>query len=545
MATGSLAPKTATSAPREIVAGGIMVASVVMLVGTSSSYVQVALDSISDAGGGTERALLTALLLNVALIIFGWRRYRELREEVVERTAAEARAHVLAARDSLTNFLNRRSLIETGRELIESSMASGRAAALIAIDLDHFKNVNDLHGHLVGDKLLRAVARTIETVLPKTALSARLGGDEFAAIFSFQVGEQDQVTAIAENLINRLSRPFDIDGVHAHISASMGIAQTDFDCTTIDDILRRADIAMYEAKKLGRGRFAWFGLSMETELRARNLVEDGLRRGIPAGEIVPYYEQQVDLTTGELHGFEVLARWEHPTDGIVSPSVFIPVAEETGLIADLSMSVMTQAFREARSWDANLTLSVNISPVQLKDPWLSEKILKLLTETGFPANRLEIEITETSLFENLELAKATIASLKNQGVRLSLDDFGTGYSSLAHLRALPFDRIKIDRSFVQSLNENPDSATIVDAITRLGESLSLPITAEGVEDAAIQARLQTMGNYKGQGWHLGKPRSVENLRRFLADRSAVADERDYAAAEQALAVLKRVSKAVR
>ena len=284
---------------------------------------------------------------------------------------------------------------------------------------------------------------------------------------------------------------------------------------------------------------------METELRARNLVEDGLRRGIPAGEIVPYYEQQVDLTTGELHGFEVLARWEHPTDGIVSPSVFIPVAEETGLIADLSMSVMTQAFREARSWDANLTLSVNISPVQLKDPWLSEKILKLLTETGFPANRLEIEITETSLFENLELAKATIASLKNQGVRLSLDDFGTGYSSLAHLRALPFDRIKIDRSFVQSLNENPDSATIVDAITRLGESLSLPITAEGVEDAAIQARLQTMGNYKGQGWHLGKPRSVENLRRFLADRSAVADERDYAAAEQALAVLKRVSKAVR
>jgi EAL domain-containing protein (putative c-di-GMP-specific phosphodiesterase class I) len=257
---------------------------------------------------------------------------------------------------------------------------------------------------------------------------------------------------------------------------------------------------------------------MERELEARNAIEAGLRIGIPRGEIVPYFEPQIDLVTQSLHGFEMLARWDHPERGIVSPEEFIPVAEEAGLIGDLSLEVLSRAFTEARGWDPALSLSVNISPVQLKDPWLAQKITKLLVETGFPAERLEIEITESSLFENLGLAQAIVSSLRNQGIRLALDDFGTGYSSLAHLRALPFERIKIDRSFITSINDNPDSTAIVTAITRLAESLKLSVTAEGIEDETIEARLRSIGRYTGQGWLFGRPMPACDVRTMLAQR---------------------------
>ena len=215
----------------------------------------------------------------------------------------------------------------------------------------------------------------------------------------------------------------------------------------------------------------------------------------------------------------MLARWEHPKHGLISPETFIPIAEDTGMIADLSLAVMRVALAEARSWDASLSISVNISPSQLKDPWLAQKIVKLLAETRFPAARLEVEITETSLFENLALAQSIVGSLKNQGIRLALDDFGTGYSSLAHLRALPFDRIKIDKSFVSSILQNSESAAIVNAIARLGDSLGLPVTAEGIEDAAIEERLRQLGCHKGQGWHYGRPTSIPATRTLLAERN--------------------------
>jgi predicted signal transduction protein with EAL and GGDEF domain len=275
---------------------------------------------------------------------------------------------------------------------------------------------------------------------------------------------------------------------------------------------------MYAAKNAGRNRHAWFDVSMERELQSRNELESSLRVAIPRGEIVPYFEQQIDLVTGRLTGFEVLARWEHPQRGVMIPDQFIPIAEETGMIADLSMSLMRQAFLSARDWHPQLQLSVNISPWQLKDPWLAQKIIKLLTETGFTPSRLEIEITESSLFDNLAMAQSIVASLKNQGIKLALDDFGTGYSSLAHLRALPFDRIKIDRSFVMSVNQNPESAAIVNAIVGLGESLNLPITAEGIEDKAIEERLRGLGCARGQGYVYGRPLTAGNARRLLAER---------------------------
>jgi diguanylate cyclase (GGDEF)-like protein len=516
------------AARRDIVAGAIVVAAIIMFVGTGASVVTDAINVINGVGGGANNTLTVMLLLNVALILFGWRRYKELANEVTERTAAEERAQVLALRDPLTGFHNRRSLSETGADMLAKAIRRDKALAMLMLDLDHFKNVNDVHGHAIGDALLKAVAAEVTKLMPPNALAARLGGDEFACAFTFDTANPDVVDRVAESIVARLSQPFDADGVFAHISVSVGIAHSAIDCDTIDALMRRSDIAMYAAKHQGRNRHAWFDASMEQALQARNETESGMRNGIPRGEFVPYFEQQIDLTTGRLGGFEVLARWDHPTRGLVPPDNFIPIAEETGMIGDLSTSVMRQAFEEAKSWDAGLSLSVNISPSQLKDPWLAQKIVKLLVETGFPASRLEIEITETSLFDNLPLAQSIVGSLKNQGIRLALDDFGTGYSSLAHLRALPFDRIKIDKSFVTSIIENAESAAIVNAITRLGDSLGLSVTAEGIEDAAIEERLRQLGCHKGQGWHFGKPTSIGQTRLLLADRNLLPTQRGKA-----------------
>ena len=518
----------AQAAQRDIVTGGIVVAAIIMFVGTGTSVVTSSIDLITGVGGGADNTLTVALLLNIALMLFGWRRYQDLTREVEERKAAEERAQVLALRDPLTGFHNRRSLAENGADLLSKAIRRQKSLAMLVLDLDNFKNVNDVHGHAIGDSLLKAVAAEVAGLMPPNSIAARLGGDEFACAFVFDTANPDIVERVAEAIVARLSQPFDADGVFAHISVSVGIAHSAADCETIDALTRRADIAMYEAKHQGRNRFAWFDASMEHNLQVRNEVESGMRVGIPRGEFVPFFEQQIDLTTGRLGGFEVLARWDHPTRGLVPPDSFIPIAEETGMIADLSMSVMRQALEEAKSWDQALTLSVNISPSQLKDPWLAQKVVKLLVETGFPANRLEIEITETSLFENLALAQSIVGSLKNQGIRLALDDFGTGYSSLAHLRALPFDRIKIDKSFVTSILENAESAAIVNAITRLGDSLGLPVTAEGIEDAQIEERLRQLGCHKGQGWHFGKPASIAQTRTLLAERNLLPSYRAQA-----------------
>ena len=451
----------ARGAQKDLLAGAIVVAAIIMFVGTGASVLTDAINMLKGVGGGSDRTLSVMLILNVALILFGWRRYNELSREVTERAAAEERANVLALRDPLTGFHNRRSLAENGADMMAKATRREKALALLMLDLDHFKNVNDMHGHAIGDALLKSVAAEVAKLMPPNSLTARLGGDEFACAFVFDLANRDTVNRVAEAIVARLAQPFDADGIFAHISVSVGIAHSAADCETIDALMRRADIAMYSAKHSGRNRLAWFDASMERELRERNELESGMRTGIPRGEFVPYFEQQRDITTGRLSGFEVLARWNHPTRGMIMPDTFIPIAEETGMIAEMSMSIMRQAFEAAKVWDQSLMISVNISPTQLKDQWLAQKIVKLLVETGFPANRLEIEITESSLFDNLALAQSIVGSLKNQGIGLALDDFGTGYSSLAHLRALPFDRIKIDKSFVTSIIDNPESAAIV------------------------------------------------------------------------------------
>ena len=374
-----------------------------------------------------------------------------------------------------------------------------------------------------------AAGEALGAILPPSTLLARLDGDAFAVALLYDADHPATVDAVAEEILLRLARPINVAGTHVHMSASIGVAGSADDCTSIDALLRRGHIAMRQAKRRGRNRSVWFDASMERELIQRSAIETGMRDGIPRGEFEPYYEQQIDLASGAIQGFEMLARWNHPTQGLVLPETFIPIAEETGMIADLSLSVMRRAFGEAKDWDPSLSLSVNISPSQLRDPWLAQKIVKLLVETGFPAHRLEVEITESSLFDNLSVAQSILGSLKNQGIRIALDDFGTGYSSLAHLRALPFDRIKIDKSFVLSMDDNSESQAIVNSITRLGESLSLPITAEGVESAAIGERLMALGCSKAQGYHYGKPMTVGATRRLLADHDLLPSARRAAA----------------
>ena len=320
-------------------------------------------------------------------------------------------------------------------------------------------------------------------------------------------------------MIRAIAEPLVLQTATVHVSASVGISRIERGMTA-EDCLRRSDIAMYAAKRAGRNCQIWFDQKMERELLLRTQLEDEIRNAVEAGEFVPFYQPQIDLESGQLTGFEVLARWRSPANGLLEPSEFIEVAEASGLISALSLSVMKQALIEAREWPSHLKIAVNVSPIQFRDPHLAERILKLLAETNFPPSRLEVEITESSFLEDRELAVNIVESLKNMGVTISLDDFGTGYASLSQLQSLPFDRIKIDKSFVTSLLSNAQNDAIVGTILSLGRALQLPITAEGIEDGGTRDRLRLLGCSDGQGWLFGKPVSGDAIRASFGIESA-------------------------
>lgn len=499
--------------------GVAMFTALIMFVGIGGSVGTELVRQFIGTSQGANQAMVTALLLNIALILLIWRRTTALSDEVDVYRKAEVRAQHLAMTDPLTNLFNRRAIKEKTAELSARAARRGKSVAFMMVDLDGFKKINDLYGHDCGDQLLKEAADRMRDVVPPSSIIARLGGDEFGVCMVFEPEYPETVDRVAEDIVNNLSRPVRVAETEQMVTASIGIARPEYDCDSIDMLIRRADIALYATKKNGRNGFSWFDNGMEVELRTRNSLEGDIRTGIANDEFVPFFEQQIDLATGELAGFEMLARWVSPVRGLIPPDEFIAVSEETNMIGDLSLGIIRKALIEAKNWDQKLTISVNISPVQLKDPWLAQKIVKLLIETGFPANRLEIEITESSLFKNLSLAQSIVGSLKNQGIRIALDDFGTGYSSLAHLRALPFDRIKIDRSFVSSMADNAESEAIVKAIAGIGASLKVPITAEGIEDREVIATLVEMGVAKGQGFYYGQPMSIDQARILLADKS--------------------------
>lgn len=502
----------------DLISFGIAIATIILFVGTGGVAVSRAMRAFMDRGDGLDQLLVNAVLLNIALVLLSWRRHRDLSIELVKRRQAETETRLQADTDPLTECLNRRSVGPAITRLIDDAAARGQVVAVMMLDLDGFKRVNDLNGHTMGDLILRESAARIIAELPTGSLLARLGGDEFACALAFDANQPQVPSQLAESIITAIARPIDADGISIDMTLSIGISRSDGEpiCTGPHQLLHMADVAMYNSKQRGRNCASWFQQSMEQELRLRNELEIEIRRGISAGEFVPYYQQQVDITSGELTGFEMLARWNSPSLGDVSPDIFIPIAESTGAITELSEGIIRQALNDAKRWDPRLTLSVNVSPLQLRDPWFAQKLLKWLVEANFPPKRLEVEITESCLHENMGLVRSLIGSLKNQGVQISLDDFGTGYSSLSQLRSLPFDRIKIDSSFVTSLPDSKDSATIVQAINALGKGLGMPITAEGIENAEVLHALQQLGQFKGQGFYFGKPESTKDTENRLA-----------------------------
>ncbi|BDI60797.1 putative bifunctional diguanylate cyclase/phosphodiesterase [Qipengyuania nanhaisediminis] len=529
--SGTNASNRWNSADRDLVALGIATAAIILFVATGSTVLPRAIDAIFKGGAAPDHLLVNALLLNIVLIIFGWRRYRELQTEIGERRRAEALARELAETDPLTRCLNRRSMTSDTDSLCARAQSRGEAVAFFMIDLDNFKQINDMHGHPVGDQVLVELAERFRKVLPEGTRLARLGGDEFAFVTTYPPARRDRIDDLAIRLFEAASAPFALDGITLDVTISLGIASdheedgSDNKRCDSASLMQRADIAMYSAKKDGKNRCLWFEPTMENDLRFRNQLEQGLRRALAESQFEPFYEQQIDLDSGELVGFEMLARWDSPELGLVSPEIFIPIAEEMGLIVELSEQLVSKALVDASGWDPSLTLAINISPVQLRDPWFAQKLLKLLVKHNFPPQRLEIEITETCLHDNVAMVRSMIVSLRNQGVRVSLDDFGTGFSSLEQLRSLPFDRIKIDRAFVGELRDNEGGSRIVDAIVSLGRGMGLPVTAEGIEDAQMLDALRKMGKLKGQGYHYGKPENAEQVhQRLLASGLAIAAE---------------------
>jgi diguanylate cyclase (GGDEF)-like protein len=479
------------------------------------AFLWLANDVIAVALGvrAPDPRLSTALLLNIAIILFGWRRARDLQLALNDsQSKSDQLVFEVAFTDHVTGLANRRQLMGV---LSDLSDQPGRRALLL-LDLDFFKNVNDLHGHCAGDQVLRQVAQIITECAPKGSCCARLGGDEFAVLLPDS--QPDEIAKITSNIIASIARPLSLDNAVVHVSASVGLSFIDVESNP-EEYLRRSDIAMYAAKRAGRNCSVWFDDEMEQELFNRTQLESEIRTGIAAGEFIPFFQPQICLGSGEITGFEVLARWNSPARGLLEPDSFIGAAEGSGLIGALSMSVMKQALVESRDWPGHLKIAINVSPIQFRDPKLAERILKVLTEVNFPPQRLEIEITETALVEDRDMALAIVHSLKNVGVTISLDDFGTGYASLSQLQSLPFDRIKIDKSFVSTLLADPQSRAIVESITTLGKALHLPITAEGVETGNVKDQLSAMGCAEAQGWLFGKAVPSKTIRDLLELRA--------------------------
>jgi diguanylate cyclase (GGDEF)-like protein len=402
---------------------------------------------------------------------------------------------------------------------------------VLCLDLDRFKSVNDTLGHAFGDTLLRTVAERICSVVRQADTIARLGGDEFA-ILQAGVGQPGAATALAQRLVDLIGRSYVLDGHLVNTGVSVGVALGPDDAADPDQLLRNADLALYEAKAGGRGRFCFFEPAMDRRMQERRRLELDLRKALAMRELELHYQPQISVETGRLTGFEALLRWQHPERGLVPPSEFVPLAEETGLIVRIGEWVLRAACREAARWPGELSLAVNLSPVQFKSQRLLDAVRDALAQSGLNPARLELEITEGVLLQESGTTLAILHALRRLGVRIAMDDFGTGYSSLSYLRSFPFDKLKIDKSFVRSLERSPDAAAIVHAIVGLGRGLGMKVTAEGVETAEQQLFLRAAGVHSMQGYRFGRPGSPN----LISARLAIpADHRSIARDAAALA----------
>jgi diguanylate cyclase (GGDEF)-like protein len=427
---------------------------------------------------------------------------RYMRRTAVAIAAGESRLRHLAMHDPLCGLPNRIFFGERLEAVIDEVRAGSSPAAVFYIDLDHFKDVNDTLGHPVGDELIRSVTLRLSHALRGDDLVARLGGDEFAVISS--IGDDSlKMMALAQRMIASICAPYAINGQNIVIGASIGIAVIDRNCGGAADTMRYADMALYRAKNEGRNRACIYDAAMDADLSSRKLLEGDLREAIENDSLKVFYQPIVNKSGEKVLGVEALCRWTHATRGEISPSEFIAAAEHSGLIIELGAWVLRRACLDGKAWPG-LDISVNVSPLQFRRTDFVDMVERMLAETQFDPARLEIELTETVLIGNIDSAEASMRRLKALGVRIALDDFGTGYSSLLYLRRFPFDKLKIDRSFVHSIEKAADAAAIVHAIVSLGRGLGMKVTAEGVETADQQLFLRAAGVHSMQGYRFGK-----------------------------------------
>jgi diguanylate cyclase (GGDEF)-like protein len=442
-------------------------------------------------------------------------------DDITERRKSESRIAHMASHDALTDLPNRSFLLDRLSQLgseagQEEAKVPAPLTALLLLDLDRFKEVNDTLGHAAGDNLLRMVSERLRGLLGKDDFAARLGGDEFAILHP--VTSADDTAELARHIIEALITPYDLEGHQANIGASIGISLAPIDGMDPEALLRCADLALYRAKGQGRGDFVFFESEMIASAHNRRVLELELREALTLGQFEAHYQPQINVKTGLVSGAEALIRWRHPLRGLVAPSEFIPIAEEVGLIVPIGEWIMRQACRDAAQWREGLRVAVNLSAAQFRGSRLAEMVISALSAGGLAPGRLELEITESVLLEQTEVTLSTLHQLRSLGVRVSLDDFGTGYSSLSYLRSFPFDKIKIDRSFVREVTASANGAAIVRAIASLGASLGMETTAEGVETEEQLDLIRAEGCTEVQGFYFSPARPVGELAHLLGSR---------------------------
>ena len=441
--------------------------------------------------------------------------------DITKRWEAEAHVARLAAEDPLTGLPNRRVFRSTLDQMTRLAHPAVRDAqnkgefAVLFLDLDRFKVINDTLGHRIGDLLLQEVAKRLKLALRATDILARLGGDEFAIVVPSFI-TRSTIEVLANGLIVAVGQPYEIDGYRIRSSISIGIAVGPQDGETVDDLLMAADLALYSVKAGNRGTYKFYEKAMNRELNDRRQIEVDLREAIERNELELHYQPIINLQRNTITGFEALARWRHPVKGMVPPALFIPVAEDSGLIMPLGEWALREACRKAAQWPDDLHIAVNLSPMQFQAPNLFSLIEGILSETGLAPHRLELEITERLFMENSESTLSTLRRLKELGVRISLDDFGTGYSSLSYLRSFPFDKIKVDRAFISDLKESSDHVVIVQAVVSIARALGMTTTAEGVETEEQQKFLVTLGCDEVQGYLYSAPVPIETVPELIA-----------------------------
>jgi len=438
-------------------------------------------------------------------------------DDVTDRRKSEERIVHMAMHDSLTDLPNRAQFQARLREAL-ARVERGERLAVLCLDLDNFKTINDALGHAIGDELLKAVALRLKACVRDVDAVARLGGDEFAIIQAMTASPSDTAT-LAQRIRDEIGRPFDLGGVQAVVNASIGIAVAPADSSEPDQLLKQADMALYGAKAEGRGVYRFFQPEMDARMKTRHEIEQDLRDAIAAGDLMLHYQPVVDVASGAICGMEALLRWPHARRGMVPPAEFISIAEESGLIIPLGEWVLRQALLDAARWPAHVRIAVNLSPVQFRSANLAEMVMGACAAARVSPSRLELEVTEAAFLAATKEVLATIDQLRQAGVRIVMDDFGTGYSSLNYLRRFPFDKIKIDRSFVRDLTDDNLSIVIVEAVVRLARALDVTTTAEGVETIRQLDIIRAAGVTEMQGWLFSPGRPLEEIDALFASEA--------------------------